>query len=412
MRSAGAGCQGFRSQDGAAQFGYHTAAFAVEDLTIRSIFRKLLVTIVLIPVAAVAVLWTRAYSPADTEPAAIHCADEAQAWDAQLPLKVMSYNVQYMASKNYVFFYDVNVDDPDRVAAVQRAGKTIASQPSREHVFWTLDQVADVIGKEDPDVVLLQEVNGADDGRTHYIDLTAELLDRLPAGQFPCRSDASYWKAEFIFHPDVLGPVNMQLLTLSKYRIDKSIRHQLPRKENNFLIRPFDFQRALLESHISAAGNRTVALINTHFEAWGAGTGIMEKQVARTEALLQSLDRQRIPWVLGGDLNLLPPDDNRQRHRIMAADLGSYDERPQIQSLYDKYRGIPSLRDLKSGDPRPWYTHFPNDPTAIGPDRTIDYLFYSDQWALEDAYVLRGDALQISDHLPVVGTYRLPSAAP
>ena len=83
-----------------------------------------------------------------------------------------------------------------------------------------------------------------------------------------------------------------------------------------------------------------------------------------------------------------------------------------IQSLYDRYRGIPSLQDLNSSDPRAWYTHFPNDPTAIGPDRTIDYLFYSDQWALEDAYVLRGDALQISDHLPVVGTYRLPSAAP
>jgi len=369
---------------------------------------KLLAAIVLIPATAVAVLWVRAYSPADTEPAAIHCPDNAPKWDARSSLKVMSYNVQYMASKNYVFFYDVNVDNPERVAAVKNAGKTIASHPSREHVFWTLDQVAGLIRAENPDVVMLQEVNGEDDSRTHYTDHIRELLDRLPDDMYPCYSGASYWKAEFIFHPEVLGSVNMQLLTLSRYRIEKSLRHQLPRKTNNFLIRPFDFQRALLESRIATNDGRPVALINTHYEAWGAGTGIMEKQVARTETLLKSLDDMDVPWVLGGDLNLLPPDDGRQRQRILAANLGNYDENPGIKSLYDKYRGIPDLRHLMSDDPRAWYTHFPNDPTATGPDRTIDYHFYSNQWSLEDAYVIHGDALQVSDHLPVVGTYTLP----
>lgn len=362
---------------------------------------------VLAPVVAIAVLWVRAYAPGDTELTAIHCSADVPAWSPQTPLKVMSYNVQYMASKNYVFFYDVDVDDPERVAAVAQAGKTIASYPSREHMFWTLDEVAKLIREEDPDVVLLQEVNGADDSRTHYTDHTAELLARLPADMYPCHTGTSYWKAEFIFHPDVLGPVNMQLLTLSKYRIDESVRHQLPRKANNFLVRPFDFQRALLESRVATSDGKAVALINTHYEAWGAGTGIMEKQVAKTEALLQSLDNENIPWVLGGDLNLLPPDDNRQRQRIIAANIGNYDENPQIKSLYDKYRGIPSLKHLTSSDPRAWYTHFPNDPTATGPDRTIDYHFYSKQWSLADAHVLQGDALQISDHLPVVGTYTL-----
>ncbi len=324
----------------------------------------------------------------------------------------MSYNVQYMASKNYVFFYDINIDDPERVAAVKNANKRIASRPSREHVLWTLDKVAELIREEDPDVVLLQEVNGGDDSRTHYIDHTLELLNRLPGKLFPCRSEAPYWKAEFVFHPEVLGPVNMQLVTLSKYRIEKSVRHQLPRKANNFLVAPFDFQRALLESHIATDRDQSIALINTHYEAWAAGTGIMEKQVARTEALLQSLDSANIPWVLGGDLNLLPPDDNRQRQRILAARTGYYDENPQIKPLYDKYRGIPSLQHLTSGDPRAWYTHFPNDPTATGPDRTIDYHFYSQQWSLDDAYIVQEKALHISDHLPVIGVYSLPRATP
>lgn len=391
-----------------AQIRYYTAALAPGTPAILSLFKKLLAALILIPATIVGVLWVRSYWPEDMEPAAIQCSMDAPEYDARTPLKVMSYNVQYMASKNYVFFYDIDITDPQRLAAVEQAGKSIASQPSREDVFWTLHEVAELIRREDPDVILLQEVNGADDSRTYYTDHTAELLNRLPADMYPCQTGAPYWKAEFVFHPEVLGPVNMQLMTLSKYRIETSVRHQLPRKANNFLVRPFDFQRALLESHIATENNATVAVINTHYEAWASGTGLMEKQVAKTESLLRSLDQQNIPWVLGGDLNLLPPDDNRQRDRILRAGNDNYDEIPQIKPLYDKYRAIPALQHLTTSDPHPWYTHFPNDPSATGPDRTIDYQFYSDQWSLDDAYIMQEEALQISDHLPVVGVYSLP----
>jgi len=322
----------------------------------------------------------------------------------------MSYNVQYMASKNYVFFYDVDVNNPERVDAVLEANKTLASQPSKEHVFWTLDQVAEVIIDEDPDIVMLQEMNGADDSRTYYIDLLSELQSRLPADGYACHTQAPYWKAEFIFHPDILGSVDMQLVTLSKYRITKALRHQLPRPERNFFVRPFHFQRALLESRIATVDGSPLAVINTHFEAWAAGTGVMERQIATTETLLRSLDNESIPWVLGGDLNLLPPDDNRQRRSIIAADTGYYDENPQIQALYQRYRAVPDLQQLLSDDAPAWYTHFPNDPTVDGPDRTIDYLFFSAQWSLDDAQVLQQGTLGISDHLPVIGVYSLPGA--
>ncbi len=349
----------------------------------------------------------RSYLPADMEAARIDCQPDTPAWSAGSPLKVMAYNVQYMASKNYVFFYDVDVNDQTRVDALEKAGKTIASQPSEEHVFWTLDKIADVIKKENPDVILLQEINGEEDSRTYYTDQANELLKRLPGDLYPCQSEAPYWKAEFIFHPAVFGPVDMKLVTLSKYRITKSVRHQLPRKLRNFLVTPFHFQRALLESHIAMDQDRTVALINTHFDAWGAGTGIMDRQIARTKELLQSLDSADIPWVMGGDLNLLPPDNDRQRKKILAAGTGNYDEQPQLALLYERYRGIPALQHLTSSEAPAWYTHFPNDPTVAGPDRTIDYLFYSDQWSLHDAYIRHDDTLHLSDHLPVVGIYSL-----
>ncbi len=357
-------------------------------------------------------LWLRSYAPEDIEAVSFSCSTDAPMWAAGEPLKVMSYNVQYMASKNYVFFYDVDINNPERLEAVAKANKTLASQPSEEHVFWTLDKVAEVITREDPDIVLLQEMTGIDDSRTHYIDLAAELLSRLPADRYACETEASYWKAEFIFHPDVLGPVDMQLVTLSKYRMTDSVRHQLPKKERNFLVRPFNFQRALLETRIATDNGTPLAIINTHFDAWGAGTGIMERQIAKTTELLQALDRSQIPWVLGGDLNLLPPDAGRQRQRILAADTGEYDEISHIQPLYDQYRGVPAIHSLTSDDAPAWYTHFPNDPTVSGPDRTIDYLFYSDQWSLDDAHVLQEGTLDISDHLPVIGVYSLGAPAP
>ncbi|PZR34623.1 MAG: endonuclease, partial [Ectopseudomonas oleovorans] len=56
-----------------------------------------------------------------------------------------------------------------------------------------------------------------------------------------------------------------------------------------------------------------------------------------------------------------------------------------------------------------WYTHYPNDPAASGPDRTLDYLFYSPRLTPLASRVRQHDTLSISDHLPVIGRFFLPS---
>ncbi|EGH27847.1 endonuclease/exonuclease/phosphatase family protein, partial [Pseudomonas syringae pv. japonica str. M301072] len=43
-----------------------------------------------------------------------------------------------------------------------------------------------------------------------------------------------------------------------------------------------------------------------------------------------------------------------------------------------------------------------------GPDRTVDYLFYSPSLKRVSARVRRDDTLLISDHLPVIGRFLLP----
>ena len=90
-------------------------------------------------------------------------------------LKILSWNIQFAASTKHNFFYE---------------GGTAVSVPSADDVHATLDTIAATIQKEDPDIVLLQEVDrGA--RRTWYIDEHAEVRAALrtlhcydPPGEF------------------------------------------------------------------------------------------------------------------------------------------------------------------------------------------------------------------------------------
>ncbi len=329
---------------------------------------------------------------------ATSCDAPAAQWSQQQPLKVLSYNVQYMASKNYFFFYDAE-------------GGT-DTKPSLEHTRWTLDQVANIVSKENPDILLLQEINDQFDARTHYVDQVAELQQRLGDLAYPCRADAHYWQADMVLHPKVFGAVSMKLTTLSRYPMHQARRHQLPLMDNDAITQRFYFQRALLETHLTSVEGQEVAVINTHFDAWGAGSDLMQRQVATAQVVLDELDTNNTPWIFGGDFNSLPPDNQQQWQRLEDDGVGEYDAETALAPLYQRYGAVPALQDLMGEDVAKWYTHFSNDPRVTQPDRTIDYLFFSNAWRVSDAHVRQSDTLDVSDHLPVVATFHLPVESP
>lgn len=327
---------------------------------------------------------------------ATSCDAPASQWSAHQPLKVLTYNVQYMASKNYFFFYDAEAGTDNK--------------PSMEHTVWTLDQVAKIVADENPDILMLQEINDEGDSRTYGVDQVAALQERLADAAYPCRADAHYWQAGYVLHPQVLGSVSMKLTTLSRYPLHSARRHQLPLMDNDAVTQRFYFQRALLETHITAETGQSVALINTHFDAWGAGSDLMQRQVATTQALLRQLDASDTPWIFGGDLNSLPPDGQQQWQRLEQDGVGEYDKDTALAPLYRNYGAIPPLDKLTQTDASKvsqWHTHFSNDPRVTAPDRTIDYIFYSRDWRADDARVRQHDTLNVSDHLPVVGSFSL-----
>lgn len=331
------------------------------------------------------------YQPKEKQAAYLFCPKKTPLYNPENSLSVLSYNVQYFAGKSYVFYYDL----------ANNKGKDI--RPSRLEIDATLDGIAQLIVEQNADVVLLQEINdGA--SSTDKRDQLKELLSRLPKGLYPCYSEAFYWKADFIPHPNIMGSVGMKLVTLSKYKLQNAIRHQLPKPPKNWLYTQFSLKRAILETELAQPqGLSPIKILNTHFDAFAQGSNTMEQQVAMTKGLLEEFDNKSVPWILGGDLNLLLPNQFKQ---LQSSQRYLYKPETELTPLLS-WPHIPNLKLLDS-DAQNWFTHLPNDPDVKNPDRVIDYLLYSPMLALKDKAVLnQGKALKLSDHFPISAKFCL-----
>ena len=328
--------------------------------------------------------WVAVYQPDGATNVPVHCADDAPMLSSGQSLKVLNWNVQYMAGNGYYFFYEGGPD----------------SQVDPADVHQTTREVARIIRDEDPDLVLLQEVyDGA--VRTEYIDELARLRRQLPA-DYACHTSAFYWRAPFVPHPRILGSVGMKLVVLSKYRIDEAIRHQLSLMPADPISKHFGLRRAVLEARLPIDRRSDFVALNTHLEAFAKGTGLMARHVQEIETLLLRLDRAGHPWVFGGDFNMLPPDPRAYERLIPSQQDYFNPDDMEITPLIERYQSVPTLDEMTGANYADWFTHFPNDPAVGRPNKTIDYLFLSDDVALGPHDVLQSGTLEISDHLPMI----------
>jgi len=307
-------------------------------------------------------------------------------------LKVMTWNIQHLAGKRYVFWYDMaDGSGPDE-------------RPTPEDIAYNLDEVARVIRDEQPDVVLLQEV---DDGakNTGYSNQLALLQERV-TDLYPCSTEAFYWKSDFIADRHIFGSVGMKLATLSRYQLEKGERVQLPSAHGDLIGRLFAPRPALLVSYLPIRGGGDLAVINTQLSEPQTDDDTAQRQVQSITGLLNAFEQSGSLWISGGDFNLLPqgqyprlPPEQRQR----------YSPDSELHPMWDNFPMIPSNAEANGDERRKWYTRFPNGPRVSGPDRTQDYLFHSPKLKRVDAQVRQADTLLISDHLPVIARFLLPA---
>ena len=187
---------------------------------------------------------------------------------------------------------------------------------------------------------------------------------------------------------------------ISKYKINSAKRYQLPLMSMDIISKQFYFKRAILQVKMPVSDASELIILNTHFDAFSQGTDTKKKQVDFVHALLTRFSKERQSWIIGGDFNLIPPGKAYSLLKEKQKDY--YIENTELEILYNKYQAVPDFYEANSDECNKWFTHFPNHPGVIAPDRTIDYYFLSDEIFLGKHYVRQQDTLEISDHLPVI----------
>ncbi len=337
-------------------------------------------------------IYNLSWHPDNKKALAVSCTAQAPVLVAGQPLKAMTWNVQYLAGKRYVFWYDM----------ADGSGKD--ERPTPEDMAFSLDEVSRVIRDEQPDIVLLQEVD--ENAKASAYQDQFKLLQERVADLYPCSSQAFDWKADFVPDWHIFGSVGRKLATLSRYRIEHAERLQLPLATANLIQRQFQPRQALLLNYLPLSDGGQLAVLNTQLTPFAQNDTSL-RQVQAITHLLDKFEGQGTPWLIGGDFNLLPLG---QYLRLPPRLRPSYSADSELHVLWDKYPMIPSNNEAGGIDREQWLTHYPNDPDVSGPDRTLDYFFYSAKMKRVEARVRQDDTLKISDHLPVIARFLLPVA--
>ena len=355
------------------------------------LLRPTLLGLLLVTAVLASLIYSVTWRPDAKEVLALSCPATAPVLVPGQALKVMTWNVQYLAGKRYVFWYNL----------VDGSGPDL--RPTREDMAFSLDEVSRVIRDEQPDLVLLQELD-ENAKASDYQDQLALLQERL-VDLYPCSTQAFTWKADLVPDWHILGSVGRKLVTLSRYQIEHAERLQLPVAEANIISRQFQPKPALLVNYLPLNDGGQIIAINTQFDAPSLDNSNLLHQLQATGVLLDKFESQGTPWLIGGDFNLLPIG---QFLRLPAELRAGYSPDSELHLLWEKYPMVPSNPEATGIDRELWLTHFPNDPRVQAPDRTLDYLFYSPKLQRIEAYVRQEDTLSISDHLPVMGRFLLP----
>jgi endonuclease/exonuclease/phosphatase family metal-dependent hydrolase len=328
------------------------------------------------------------YHPRPIEPFEAHNRETAPLLLPGQRLRVVTYNVQFLAGTGYHFFYEGGPD-------------TLVTQNDIEA---NAAKVSAFLAKTNPDLVLLQEVDSGA-RRTGYQDELALLGNALPP-ELQNYVATYYWKSKFVPHPKILGSAGTMLIIFSRYRLGKARRYQLPRTPGNFIENDFNLKRAILEVEVPMADGRFLTILNTHLEAFPKNSNVMERQIRKVLDRLNWLTERNQPWILGGDFNLLPPG---QAARLTPEARGIHREPSEIGLIYDRYFGVPILKEAIEDQMERYFTFTQRSGQDRIPVRTLDYLFAGPTVTIEQYNVQQENMLTVSDHLPLIAEAILPA---
>jgi hypothetical protein len=109
------------------------------------LLRYTLLSLLIVTGVIALLIYNLTWRPDSKEVLPVSCTTQAPTLVPGQALKVMTWNVQYLAGKRYVFWNDL--------------AQGTDESPTPEDMAFSLDEVARVIRDENPDIVLLQELD-------------------------------------------------------------------------------------------------------------------------------------------------------------------------------------------------------------------------------------------------------------
>jgi endonuclease/exonuclease/phosphatase family metal-dependent hydrolase len=337
----------------------------------------------------------------EVEEAVMYKSNTVQAPPATIDkIKVMTWNIRFGAGR-LPWFGD---SCGDRVIL------------SQNEVESNLRGVAETINRIQPDILLINEID-IQSKRTAYIDQVQWLLDQT---YFNYGTFASNWKSQFI-PSDGLGRMNMGNAVLSRWNITEAVRIQLSlRDDQDALTQYFYLRRNILKTKIDLPGLDNFYVVATHLAAFSTDD-TKRKQVDELMQELAKLNNPDTYFILGGDLNLLPPGSQKTDYCLEDKcsgesyhgtnddpkhKEGSYftPEITWLQPMYDSYRPALSLQEYLANESH-YFTHSPSAGRFW--DRKLDYLFSNQQW-ITGSDSTHQDSINYSDHVAVSAEWEVP----
>ena len=296
-------------------------------------------------------------------------------------IKVMTWNIQMGVGGKYIKFWERG-----------------AELPSVSEVQSNILQIASLIKQNDPDVVFLQEVSERA-CVSKGVNLLKTLKEKLNEYE---ERHICYWRTLLPCYGSICGLMDYSLVILSRHTtVNPPSVHKLyvspVSKIGNGWLYP---QRYLFQVDIEL-DQRHISLITTHFEAHDTDGKARECQL---DGLLQHLRTlQHTPWILGGDLNMIPPDKGK-KHILIGGE-----KRFCIDKLYNETNIsiVPDTESMSGSNKSQWYTAHETthgDPSLI---LTLDYILCNKEFFSIKQKKVLPEGASLSDHCPIIVEFEL-----
>ncbi len=291
-------------------------------------------------------------------------------------LTLVTYNIGFGAySADYSFFMD---------------GGKYARAFSKESVIENTKGALDTIIAEEPDFVMIQEVDQKGT-RSYKVDQTKLLRDGLSSfdGVYAQNYDSPYFIYPF---NEPIGANKAGMMTFSAFNITEATRKSLPIEDNVY--KYLDLDRAYTVSILPTENGKNLVLYNLHLSAYTSDGTISDEQMKLLAADMEAEYKKGNYVIAAGDFN-----------KDLLGDSSKYFEREEGNFTWAKPFDTSLLHDgmtLYTGSNAPTCRNADSPYRADGTDfvLSVDGVIVSDNIEVISCETV-DTAFLYSDHNPV-----------